>query len=98
MVSSGNFLTSAIGGGSRRVLDADQLMASALSRARRSDFSDYSFVDPLNRLLKAYDSEAELSPFGRYAVRWDVMRCLKNFLRLDKGEDENPGLTSRPIS
>jgi hypothetical protein len=98
MVSSGNFLTGTVAGGAGHVLDAEKMMASALAASRRSDFSDHAFVDPLNRLLNAYDNEAELSAFGRYAVRFDVMRCLKNLLQFDAMEDSRPGILSRPIS
>ncbi len=98
MVSSGNFLSGTIGAGTGRVFDADKMMASALAAARRSDFSDHSFVDPLNRLLEAYDNEAELSAFGRYAVRFDAMRCLKNLLRFDAVEAARPEILSRRIA
>jgi len=72
-------------------------MESALRRAGRRHYSDLSFVEPLRRLLFAYDREADLSRFGRHAVRFDVLRCLTNFLRLDRAEEENPAIIARPI-
>jgi hypothetical protein len=68
-----------------------------LRRAGRRNFSDLSFVQPLNLLLKAYAEEADLSTFGRCAFRGDVQRCLANLLRLDMAEEECPGIRARPI-
>jgi hypothetical protein len=82
------------GGGA---LDADELIAAALAYARREDFSDRTFVDPLKRLVNSYNSEADLSAFGRYAVRFDVMRGLKNLLRFDAIEEKDPAILARPI-
>jgi Sulfotransferase family len=78
-------------------LDADALMASALKRAGRHDFSDRSFIEPLRRLLAAYVDEADLGLFGRYAARFDVLRCLANLLALEQAEEENPDIRRRPI-
>jgi hypothetical protein len=68
-----------------------------LRRAGRSNFSDLSFVQPLNRLLKACVEEADLSFFGRHATLCDLDRCLANLLRLDAVEEENPAILSRVI-
>jgi len=75
----------------------EKLIHRALKRAGRANFSDLSFVQPLNRLLKAYAEEADLSFFGRHATRCDLDRCLANLLRLDEAEEENPSIVSRPI-
>jgi hypothetical protein len=79
-------------------LDADALMARALKRAGRRDFSDRSFAEALRRLLGAYAEEADLGLFGRYAARFDVLRCLANILALDKAEEENPEIARRAIA
>lgn len=76
---------------------AAELMAIALRQARRGAFSDNSFAAPLQRLLKAYEEEADLSFLGRYATRFDIMRCLSNLLRLDAAEEENPAIREAPI-
>jgi hypothetical protein len=76
---------------------AEKLICRALQRAGRSSFSDLSFVSPLNRLLKAYAEEADLSFFGRHATRCDLDRCLTNLLRLDAAEEGNPSILSRAI-
>lgn len=97
MVSSGNFVTGTTADVARRTLDAEKLMAEALARAHRTDFSDYSFVEPLNRLLAAYEDEADLSRFGQYAVRFDVLRGLKNALHFDAMESGRPEILATPI-
>jgi Sulfotransferase family len=86
------------GSAARHRLDADTLMQTALLRAGRTQYSQASFVEPLKRLLRAYDEEAQLSFFGRYAARFDVMRCLNNLLRLDAAEEADPAITARPIA
>jgi hypothetical protein len=77
--------------------DAEVLIDKALKRTRRANFSDLSFVRPLNILLNAYAEEADLSAFGRYATHFDLERCLTNLLRLDMAEEENPSILARPI-
>jgi hypothetical protein len=73
-------------------------MAEALKRARRRTFSDMSFLGPLKRLIQSYRHEAELSAAGRYAARFDIVRCLANRLRLDAAEEENPAIASATIT
>src|SRR5579883_1761007 len=72
-------------------------MRTGLRRAGRDAFADLSFVEPLKRLLRAYEQEADLSHFGRYAARFDMLRCLSNLLRLDAAEEQDPSIASRPI-
>lgn len=97
MASLGKLQTSAIGRHESPALDADEMVATALARAGRKDFSDRSFVDPLRRLVRSYNSEADLSAFGQRAVRFDVMRALKNLMCFDRMEEARPDITSRPI-
>ncbi|HKQ45565.1 MAG TPA: sulfotransferase [Rhizomicrobium sp.] len=78
--------------------DAETMMATALQLARREAFSDMSIVAPLKRLLQSYREEANLSAVGRYAVRFDIMRCLANLLRFDAAEERHPAIRSRPIT
>ncbi len=79
-------------------LDAEEMIATALKRAGRSDFSDRSFVEPLKRLMAAYDAEGDPSVFGRYSMRFDVMRSLKNLLHFDAIEEARCDFLSRPIT
>ena len=81
----------------RRPLRADELLESALSRGKRRDFADRSFIRPFERLLEACNDEADLSVFGSRALRIDVLRCLRTLLRFDAIEAANPSILSRPI-
>jgi hypothetical protein len=81
----------------RPPLHAHELLESALKREKRRDFADRSFIDPLERLLKACNEEADLSVFGVRAMRIDVLRCLRNLLRFDEIEAASPAVLSRPI-
>ena len=95
MASLGKLQT--VRGRERPTLDAEEMIAAALAHTGRKDFSDRSFVDPLQRLVWAYNSEADLGAFGRRAVRFDVMRALKNLLRFDSMEEKAPSILARPI-
>jgi len=97
MASLGKLQTSAARDRERPALDAEEMIAAALTRAGRKDFSDRSFVDPLRRLIRSYNCEADLGAFGRRAVRFDVMRALMNLLRFDRLEEHDPSILSRPI-
>jgi hypothetical protein len=72
-------------------------MDLALRRAGRRDFSEHSFVEPLRRLLTAYEEEADLSHFGRRAAQFDVLRSLANLLKLDEVEAADPSIVERKI-
>lgn len=77
--------------------DAELLISRALRRTGRANFSDLSFVKPLNILLRSCVEEADLSPFGRHATHFDLERCLANLLRLDQAEEEDPQIVTRDI-
>jgi len=76
---------------------AEAMLTEALKRAHRHDFSDLSFLRPLKKLLQSYRYEADLSAAGRYAARFDIMRCLANLLRLDAAEERNPAIIGAAI-
>ncbi|HEY1963237.1 MAG TPA: sulfotransferase [Rhizomicrobium sp.] len=78
-------------------LDADALIAAALRRAGRSEFSDTSFVPALRLLLDAYEREASLNVFGRHAAKWDALRCLSNLLRFEVEEEKDGAILRAPI-
>jgi hypothetical protein len=84
-------------GGTRGALRAEDLLQSALKRARRESFSDASVLRSLERLIEACNEEADLSTLGMRALRIDIMRCLKNLLRFDALEDDYPSVLTRPI-
>ncbi len=81
----------------RKLPSAEELMRIAAKRARRAGFSDRSFIEPLRRLLAAYENEADLSLFGWFAARWDISRCLANLLRFDEEEERSPHILRLPV-
>ena len=72
-----------------------------LDRARRhsglSDFGDTPFLDGLERLLQACAEEANLSLFGLFGTRWDVVRLLSNLLQLRHQELAAPAILDEPV-
>ena len=70
----------------RRPLVAEELIATAQRRTGLTDFGEWQFAAPLRVLLQSCETEAALGAFGRFALRWDVLRFLENLLRLRAAE------------
>ncbi len=81
----------------RAASEVEGLLESALRGAWRADFSSRSFVLSLTHLLKACHEDANLSRLGAWALRFDVLRCLRNLLRFDELEARSPALLDAPI-
>ena len=75
---------------------AEALVAEAEKQAGRK-FRDRSFFKPLQILLRSYNEEANLSLFGKLAIKWDIARLLANSLRLEAEEDRTPGILHEEI-
>lgn len=93
--------TSRLTGLGRRPFEAPALLAAALQGADAEsfgpDFGPAQFMEGLVALLSALESEADLSFFGRLAVRFDTIRCLRNLLRLQQEEMRAPGIVTTAI-
>ncbi|HEX4709368.1 sulfotransferase [Phenylobacterium sp.] len=72
-----------------RLLDAEEFIDRAERRAGRR-FGARDFEPALRMLLESCEAEAELSVFGRLSLQWDISRLLRNLLRLEEAEEENP--------
>ena len=81
----------------RRPLPPEKLVDLARRRSGLDDFGEWSFEEPLAVLLRSYYEEANLSAFGRIAVRWDMLRFLSNLLRLREEEKKNPAVLEERI-
>ena len=81
----------------RRPLPPEKLVDLARRRSGLDDFGEWSFEEPLAVLLRSYYEEANLSAFGRIAVRWDMLRFLSNLLRLREEEKRNPAVLEERI-
>jgi sulfotransferase family protein len=80
-----------------RLPRAEDLVARARRRAGFADFGATPFTDALEVLLRSCREEADLSLFGRFAIRWDSVRFLSNLLRLRAEELQAPQILDLPI-
>ncbi len=78
-------------------LDAEEMLAAALKRARRDRFDDRSFFQPLQRLIGSCNAESDLNALGRNAVRFEIRRSLHNLLEFERRERESPQVLTRVI-
>jgi hypothetical protein len=81
-----------------RPLRAEHLIERARRRTGLADFGDVRFREGLERLLHACTEEAELSLFGHFGTRWDVVRFLSNLLRLRVAEAKAPEILEEPLA
>lgn len=81
----------------RRPVPPEKLVELARRRSGLDDFGEWSFEEPLTVLLRSYYEEANLSAFGRIAVRWDMLRFLSNLLRLREEEKKDPAVLEERI-
>jgi hypothetical protein len=78
-------------------LAAQSLIRAARRRTGLDDFGNEPFEEALDVLLDAYNREAALSLFGRFAARWDVLRFLTNLLELQAAERRDPAIRRQAI-
>jgi len=81
----------------RRPTSAAELSAAAQRRTGLTDFGDPGFEAPLEVLVRSYETEAELSAFGRLAARWDTIRFLVNLLQLRDAERRHPEILAQQV-
>ena len=94
-------LMSRMTGLGRHAFNAEALLKEALAGAPATtlggEFGPSQFMEGLVILLSALESEANLSLFGRVAVRYDTLRCLRNLIRLSREETRDPTIMATPI-
>jgi putative membrane protein len=78
-------------------LESADLLAEAERQTGLDDFGDDSFREPLDVLLRAYDTEARLTLAGRIAARTDTLRLLANRLRLEADRKAHPEIAAQEI-
>jgi hypothetical protein len=85
----------------RRPLDAEATIKTALNGAPATafgpEFGMTQFAEGLTVLFNALEREANLSLFGRLAVRWDTIRCLRNLMRMWQEEQGSAAIAETPI-
>src|SRR5262245_27829177 len=83
-----------------RALDLDErgLLAEARRRARLEDFAeDETFHEALGRLIRSYETEANLNPIGRVTTRQGTIRLLMNRLCLIEDRARRPEIVGQEI-
>jgi hypothetical protein len=78
-------------------LDSASLLAQAQRRSGLSDFGDGVFREGFERLTRSLETEARLTPFGRFAARRDLLRLLENRLRVHDVLTRHPEIERQPI-
>ena len=81
----------------RQFLRPEDLLERAQRRDGLADFGDTPFLEGLQMLLQACAEEADLSLFGRFVTRWDIVRFLSNLLQLRRRELMAPEILDQPI-
>jgi len=76
----------------------DRLIASAQRRAQLTDFGAWDFREPLERLVRAYEVEANLTLLGRLTAREHIVGLLENLLYLERDRQSFPDIELREIS
>lgn len=75
--------------------------SSLLEGAERAtgllDLGDPSFREPFRKLLASLETEAQLSPVGRFILRERIVSGLANRMRIEEEIRENPGIVSERI-
>ena len=80
----------ASGVGLRPSLEPESIVSAAVKQAGSDDFGGESFREPLDQLTRAFDSEANLTTFGRIAVRNMLIAQLATRLRLQAWTRTHP--------
>ncbi len=78
-------------------LTEDSLVAAARRATGLHDFVDDSFRDPMRRMLRSLEEEADLHPLGRIALRESLVSALVNRLRLEDLTARNPEIAAIPV-
>jgi hypothetical protein len=78
-------------------LDEKNLLNKASAQTGLGDFGDDSFREALQVLLRAFETEAELSFVGRICVHEDAVRLLSNRLRLVADRRRHPAIGAEVI-
>jgi hypothetical protein len=78
-------------------LDAESILAEAREKTGLDNFGDDSFREPMQRLLRSMEEEAELSPTGRAMNRARVVGLLVNRLRAEDSFERFPEILEQEL-
>ena len=78
-------------------LEEKELLATARQRTGLWDFGEDYFREPLRILLRAWQTEAGLTPIGRWLVRQEALLRLSNRLKIQDTLRRHPEILSCPL-
>lgn len=78
-------------------LDADSLLAQAVTTAQLSNFGDDGFLEPLHILCRALETEARLHFVGRIVAHGEILRVLVARLQLVDALERHPEIGDEKI-
>jgi hypothetical protein len=78
-------------------LNADPLMAEARKQTGLHDFGGDTFIEPLRRLCRALEEEADLSLVGRLSIRRGFLRLLMQRLHIAEDLARYPEIREVPL-
>ncbi len=78
-------------------LRREALVAAARRRARLEEFGDWPVDEALERLLNAYEREADLTTLGRITVRELLVSLLENLLYLEQERQASADIERQTI-
>lgn len=88
-----------LGGALPRIgLSRERLFAAARKGTGLADWGEENFLAPLDRLLDAFEREADLTLIGRLAVRSTLVRLLSNRLKIQRDVARAPGILDAPVA
>ena len=79
-------------------LDVEHLRRAAFRRAGSSELGAWDFAEPLERLLKSYHDEADLTTLGRITVRELLVSLLENLALMERERVANPAVERQEIT
>lgn len=79
-------------------LSRERLFSAAIKGTGLTDWGDEDFLGPLDRLLDAFEREADLSPLGRLAVRSTLVRLLSHRLKIRRDVTREPRILDAPVA
>ncbi|MFT5032670.1 MAG: hypothetical protein ACI89D_000342 [Bermanella sp.] len=71
-------------------LNADDIVAAACKQAGSTELGEDSYREPLERYLRAVETDGQLSLFGRQATKSTLTDALTNRIRLAQWHKDNP--------
>jgi hypothetical protein len=78
-------------------LDVESLRRAAIRRAGCEDFGSWAIEEPMERLVRAYHDEAQLTTLGRITVHETLVSQLENLLHLEHDRARRPQIAEQSI-